>query len=208
MSKFSVRLKELRHREGLSQQALADMLGISKSSINMYERGEREPGLETLESIADYFNVDMNYLLGQSNDPINYENPDLIASIPLSYMEACGGDVKKAWATMEAADSDAREELIRLQRENNVLKEKADAQRELSNELGKIITEIATTTGVTLDAENKDELQKYTNYFKALVGQMDSEEKELFKRRIMKIFEEHDDLLTSAYANYEDLKRK
>ena len=32
----------------------------------MYERGEREPGLETLEAIADYFNVDMDYLLGKS----------------------------------------------------------------------------------------------------------------------------------------------
>ena len=33
----------------------------------MYERGEREPGLETLEQIADYFNVDMDYLLGKSD---------------------------------------------------------------------------------------------------------------------------------------------
>lgn len=33
----------------------------------MYERGEREPGFETLEAIADYFNVDMDYLLGKSD---------------------------------------------------------------------------------------------------------------------------------------------
>lgn len=33
----------------------------------MYERGEREPSFETLETIADFFNVDMNYLLGSVN---------------------------------------------------------------------------------------------------------------------------------------------
>ena len=66
MSKFSERFKELRINHNLSQQELAGQLGISKSSVNMYERGEREPGLVTLEKIADYFNVDMDYLLGNS----------------------------------------------------------------------------------------------------------------------------------------------
>lgn len=66
MSKFSKRFKELRINHNLSQQELAGQLGISKSSVNMYERGEREPGLVTLEKIADYFNVDMDYLLGTS----------------------------------------------------------------------------------------------------------------------------------------------
>ena len=66
MAKFNERLKLLRRESGLSQQDFAKRLGTSKSSINMYERGEREPGLETLEAIADYFNVDMDYLLGKS----------------------------------------------------------------------------------------------------------------------------------------------
>lgn len=66
MSKFSERFKELRYCRKLSQQELADKLGTSKSSVNMYERGEREPSLEMLECIADFFNVDMDYLLGKS----------------------------------------------------------------------------------------------------------------------------------------------
>lgn len=69
MSKFSMRLRELRISRELSQQKLADIMGTSKSSINMYERGEREPGIEMLEAFADYFNVDLNYLLGTSNIP-------------------------------------------------------------------------------------------------------------------------------------------
>ena len=67
MPKFNEQLKLLRHEADLSQQDLANIIGISKSSINMYERGDREPSIETLEAIADHFNVDMDYLLGKSN---------------------------------------------------------------------------------------------------------------------------------------------
>ena len=69
MSRFSDRLRALRKDRDLTQQALADRLEISKSSINMYERGEREPGIQTLEAIADLFNVDMDYLIGKSSVP-------------------------------------------------------------------------------------------------------------------------------------------
>lgn len=68
MVKFSTRLRELRKRHGLSQNALAEIIGTSKSSINMYERGDREPGFETLEAFADFFNVNMDYLLGRSSN--------------------------------------------------------------------------------------------------------------------------------------------
>ena len=74
MATFAERLKSLRREKGWSQQRLADELDLSKSSVNMYERGEREPGFETMEAIADLFNVDMNYLYGRTDikiaDPI------------------------------------------------------------------------------------------------------------------------------------------
>lgn len=66
MDTFNSILRGLRIEKGLSQQALADLLGISKSSVNMYERGERQPNFETLEIIADFFNVDIDFLLGRS----------------------------------------------------------------------------------------------------------------------------------------------
>ena len=66
MPKFNERLKQLRQEADLSQAEFAKQIGTSKSSVNMYERGEREPGLEMLENIADLFNVDMDYLLGKS----------------------------------------------------------------------------------------------------------------------------------------------
>lgn len=67
MSVFSSRLRQLRNDAGITQDELAKAIGVSKSSVNMYERGEREPGFETMEAIADYFNVDMDYLYGRSD---------------------------------------------------------------------------------------------------------------------------------------------
>lgn len=73
MNKFSERFKELRQSRKLSQQELANKLNTSKSSVNMYERGEREPGIETLETIADFFNVDMDYLVGHDTTTNTYK---------------------------------------------------------------------------------------------------------------------------------------
>lgn len=65
MGDFPNIFKHIREKSGLTQQQLADKLGISRSAVGMYEKGEREPNFETLELIADTFNVDMNYLLGK-----------------------------------------------------------------------------------------------------------------------------------------------
>lgn len=84
---FHQRLRVLRQNAGLSQQALADALNISKSSINMYERGEREPGLLLIEAMADLFEVDLDFLLGRS-PYMNKEEPG--RRLPLLGEIACG----------------------------------------------------------------------------------------------------------------------
>ena len=80
MAQFDKILKLLRNEKNMSQQELADALGISKSSINMYERGERQPNFETLETIADYFNVDIDFLLGRTNKTTKIIQPTTIAA--------------------------------------------------------------------------------------------------------------------------------
>ena len=65
MSEFKDMLKYLREREKLSQKELADKLGISASTISMYEIGSRQPNFEMEETIADFFNVDLNTLRGK-----------------------------------------------------------------------------------------------------------------------------------------------
>ena len=67
MNKYGLRLKELREKEGLTQENLADKLHTSRSRIGMYEQGKREPDFEMQEAIADYFNVTIDYLFGRDD---------------------------------------------------------------------------------------------------------------------------------------------
>ncbi len=66
MGNFQNIFRKLRTSSNLTQNAIAERLGISRSTIGMYETGAREPDFETLEKIADYFNVDTDFLLGRT----------------------------------------------------------------------------------------------------------------------------------------------
>ena len=66
MATFADMLVYLRKRDGLSQQALANKTKLTRSAVSMYETGQREPDFETLEVLADFFNVNMDTLLGKS----------------------------------------------------------------------------------------------------------------------------------------------
>lgn len=67
---FNEKLKELRLSKDLSQRELAVRLGCSKSTIAMYESGLREPNFEMLETIADFFNVNMSALIDKATDTL------------------------------------------------------------------------------------------------------------------------------------------
>lgn len=60
-------LRELRRSAGLTQRDLGDALGISFSSVSMYERGERSPDVPHLHLLADYFGVSIDFLTGHKN---------------------------------------------------------------------------------------------------------------------------------------------
>lgn len=79
MAKFSAIIKSLRIERGITQEQLAALLKVSRSTIGMYETGSREPDFETLEAIADIFNVDMDYLMGRST----VERKDPVAATPI-----------------------------------------------------------------------------------------------------------------------------
>ncbi|MHC1734165.1 MAG: LexA family protein [Erysipelotrichaceae bacterium] len=65
MATFSERLKRLRKESKMTQRELAEDLGLGESTVSMYEQGYREPDFETLAKIAEYFNVDLNFMLGR-----------------------------------------------------------------------------------------------------------------------------------------------
>lgn len=60
---FPEQLRKYRLRNGFTQEQLAEIMGIAKSTISMYENGQREPDFETIEAFADIFNVNMATLV-------------------------------------------------------------------------------------------------------------------------------------------------
>ena len=66
MVKFGERLKVARTSKHMSQQALADIIGKSLNTVGLYERGLRQPSLETLCLLADTLDVSCDYLLART----------------------------------------------------------------------------------------------------------------------------------------------
>lgn len=66
MSTTANRIKKLRKKASLNQSQLAQQTGISEQSISKYERGKRNPKIETIEALADFFKVPVSYLRGEA----------------------------------------------------------------------------------------------------------------------------------------------
>jgi bacteriophage CI repressor helix-turn-helix domain len=77
-----MRLKKLREQKKLNQTELANLLEVSNGSISKWERGDRQPDYETLEKIADTFNVTIDYLLGRSDIKYKSDNSQINFSTP------------------------------------------------------------------------------------------------------------------------------
>lgn len=73
MTEIKDRIISLRNEKNMTQAQLAKELNISPSAIGMYEQGRRKPSYELLEEICDYFNVDMDYLMGRSEIRNRYQ---------------------------------------------------------------------------------------------------------------------------------------
>ncbi|MBB6449829.1 transcriptional regulator with XRE-family HTH domain [Geomicrobium halophilum] len=66
---YGKRLSALRKRKKLSQEKFTDKLGINRSTYSRYENEETQPDYETLEKIADFHKVSVDYILGRTEDP-------------------------------------------------------------------------------------------------------------------------------------------
>ena len=62
-------LMKLRKENNLTLQELADIIGIKNQSISRLELGENVPSFNTLITLADYFGISLDYIVGRSNDP-------------------------------------------------------------------------------------------------------------------------------------------
>lgn len=68
MSIFHERLRELRKSRNASQAVLAELMGVKPRAYRRYESGEREPKIDALIALSDYFGVSLDYLVGQEKE--------------------------------------------------------------------------------------------------------------------------------------------
>lgn len=67
-AKFPTRLRELRENAHITQSELKDILGLSKSTVGLYETGDTLPDAKTLKKMADFYGVNGDYLLCRSDE--------------------------------------------------------------------------------------------------------------------------------------------
>ncbi|WP_258359981.1 helix-turn-helix domain-containing protein [Moorella sulfitireducens] len=78
MKTLGERLAALRKEKALTQAEVARRLNMGQSTIAMYERNKRSPDAETLQKLADFFQVSIDFLLGRVDYPhlVSYEQQE------------------------------------------------------------------------------------------------------------------------------------
>ncbi|OFD09127.1 hypothetical protein BTGOE7_14050 [Bacillus thuringiensis] len=121
---FGNKLHSLRKERKLRQEDMAKHLGIARTTYAMYEQGNREPDYTTLQKLADFFNVSVDYLLGRTDKGTDEKvNSDVFLKDP---------ELNLWFKDIENASPAKREELKRFWRfimEN----EEKHAQKEKKN---------------------------------------------------------------------------
>ena len=92
------RIKILRKDAGLSQKELAEALGVHQTAVSQWEQGRTMPDIGLLPCLAEFFNVSVDYILGRTDDPTDYEDPALVASYSKEVLDHFKGNVKEAAA--------------------------------------------------------------------------------------------------------------
>lgn len=69
---FGIRLTRLRESRSLTQYQLADKTGLQRAALSHYEKARREPDIETLVKLADFFRVSLDELVGREGGEIEH----------------------------------------------------------------------------------------------------------------------------------------
>ncbi|MGB4588991.1 MAG: helix-turn-helix transcriptional regulator [Clostridiaceae bacterium] len=112
MANFSAILKRLREELELTQEQLATRLNISRSRLASYEQGTREPDLEMLEIFADFFNVDIDYLVGRSDQTTKLSDDEIHT------FAAHKNNPDEEWTPEELEEIERFKEFVKLKRKS------------------------------------------------------------------------------------------
>lgn len=72
------KIKTLRQQNGLSQEGLANKLGVSRQAITKWETNRGIPDIENLKSLSDLFNVSLDYLVSEDNNELSIQTTEKI----------------------------------------------------------------------------------------------------------------------------------
>lgn len=88
------RLEELRLKTGLTKREIAEKFNIAESTYGKWELGKRKPDLDTLSSLAEFFDVSADYLLGKTMDPTpsrkKKPTPETVGPVLTSVLKEAG----------------------------------------------------------------------------------------------------------------------
>lgn len=90
--KLSEKIQYCRKQAGLSQEALASRLGVSRQAVSKWETGEATPELGKLRALAEAFHVSADWLLNEEEPNIGKGEPDRAASVQI-----CGQAAQPDW---------------------------------------------------------------------------------------------------------------
>ena len=76
------RLRKLRKDKGMNQEELADIIGVQKSTVSLYEIGKSDPSDKIKIAIAKHFNISLDFLMGIIDKPVSHFNKDLFIRLP------------------------------------------------------------------------------------------------------------------------------
>ena len=113
---FSVRLKAMRKDKKETQEDIARLLKVQRTTVGEYERGNIRPPMDKMKILADHFEVSVDYLMGNTNfqtaEERNEESPNDVSKAMKKILE----DLQKNQHAMmfdgEILDDESRELLI------------------------------------------------------------------------------------------------
>lgn len=105
------RIRKRRKELEISAEDLGAEIGVDRSTVYRYENGDIEKlPISVLEPISVALRTTVEYLMGWTDDPTDYDDGDLIANIPQDMIDYFDGDVKKAygaWIARTTPDEDS-----------------------------------------------------------------------------------------------------
>lgn len=119
-----LRIKQLREEKGISQLEFAKKINLTQQSVSAYEKGIREPSLDILKTIADFFGVTTDFLLGKSD----IRNPEKVEIDPLD-LAKFGFSLKNYEPLSEKQKEQVRDLLKVVLKDNLKDKEKKDEDK-------------------------------------------------------------------------------